>query len=323
LTSAGAAAWLARRLRFALVLLAGASVCAAAASLHWFLELFSHFTPHYALGALALAAVFLFLKAPRWAAAGAVVAGANIVLIAYNFVPPATADRNAAGARLAILHLNVGFRNAQPRLAVDYMLAHAQRFDVVVLIETPPQWAAELKRLDKAYPHSVRVLEDSPWGMAIFSREKPLENAIVAAPDGGTHSETRIAVAGRGRPVAIYGIHPPPPISQALADARNANLLGLAETIRRRRDETAIVVGDFNLTPWSPYFRAFAQASGLRPARSSAFAPSTWPTPVAGLQLGIAIDHAFVGADASLVAHEVGPDLGSDHLPVGVVLALR
>jgi endonuclease/exonuclease/phosphatase (EEP) superfamily protein YafD len=92
--------------------------------------------------------------------------------------------------------------------------------------------------------------------------------------------------------------------------------------IRGRGDETAVVVGDFNLTPYSPYFAAFARASGLQPARGAALAASTWPGMLATWGLGIPIDHVFVSSNANVVAHEVGPDLGSDHLPVAVILAL-
>lgn len=315
-------AWFARRLALLLVLIAAATSCAAAASLHWFLELFSHFTPHGAAAALGLALAFFALKAPRWAIAAVIVAAANILIIAQNYVAPKTPDPAAAGARLGILHFNVGFRHAEPRRVVDYVLSQADRFDVVVLVEAPQDWARELKRLADAYPHPVLALEESPWGIAVFSKAKPLESTIIEAPDGVRHSETRLAIAGRARPVTIYGIHPPPPVGRVLADGRNAKLDELARRIRSRSDETAIVVGDFNLTPYSPYFRAFAQASGLTPARGGVLAQSTWPAPIARSWLGIPIDHAFVGADVNVVAHEIGPDLESDHLPLGVILAL-
>jgi hypothetical protein len=118
----------------------------------------------------------------------------------------------------------VGLRHTEPQRVVDYVLANSDRFDVVVLIEAPPRWAPELRRLGKAYPHAAQELEDTPWGIAVFSKLKPLEARIVESPDGARHSEMRVALAGRDRAVAIYGIHPPPPVGRVLAQGRNAKL---------------------------------------------------------------------------------------------------
>jgi endonuclease/exonuclease/phosphatase (EEP) superfamily protein YafD len=266
---------------------------------------------------------FFALKSPRRAGAALALAVAYIALAAWHFVPPRTPDAAAAGERLSILHFNVAFRHEDPRRVVDYLLSRADRFDVVVLIEASEAWTRELKRLADAYPYSARTLEDSPWGIAVFSKAKPLASAVVESPDGTRHSELRLAVAGRSRPVTIYGIHPPPPIGRVLAEARNARLEDFARRIRGRPDETAIVVGDFNLTPYSPYFRAFAESSGLRPVRGGTLPRSTWPSILAGFGLGIPIDHTFAAADTAVVTHEIGPDLGSDHLPVEVTFALR
>ncbi len=319
----GVQRWFLRRLPTTLGLAAAATACAAAAPLQWFLELFSHFTPHWAAATFVLAVAFVALEAPRWAFAAIVVTVANILLVVLNFVPPKEPNRSAAGPRLGILHLNVNLGHSDPRRVVDYVLNHADRFDVLVLIETAPAWTSELKRLEQTYPHSVLALEDSPWGIAVFSKVKPLENIIVEAPDGVRHSEMRIALPGRARPVTIYGLHPAPPITALLAGARNAKLDEIARRVRSHSGESAIVVGDFNLTPYSPYFQRFSAVSGLRPARGGALASSTWPGSLAAVWLGIPIDHTFVAPDVDVFAHGVGPNLGSDHLPVEVTLALR
>ena len=81
------------------------------------------------------------------------------------------------------------------------------------------------------------------------------------------------------------------------------------------------MIGDFNLTPFSPYFRAFADASGLRPVRAGFWPKSTWPGMLASAWLGIPIDHAFIADDLKVVSHEIGPHLGSDHLPVLITVA--
>jgi len=108
-----------------------------------------------------LAAGLFALKSPRWGGAALLLAGIYIALAAWRFVPPKTPDPAAAGARLSILHFNVAFRHEEPQRVVDYILRHADRFDVVVLIEAPQTWTRELKRLEHVYPHAITALEDT------------------------------------------------------------------------------------------------------------------------------------------------------------------
>ena len=79
-----------------------------------------------------------------------------------------------------------------------------------------------------------------------------------------------------------------------------------------------MVVGDFNLTPWSPYFQRFITGSGLRDARKPRRFDHTWPVTFDNAHIGIAIDHSFAHPSLPLVERVIGPDLGSDHMPVTV-----
>ena len=79
-----------------------------------------------------------------------------------------------------------------------------------------------------------------------------------------------------------------------------------------------MVVGDFNLTPWSPYFQKFIADSGLRDARTPRRFDHTWPVTFDNANIGLAIDHSFAHPSLPLVKRIIGPDLGSDHLPVTV-----
>jgi hypothetical protein len=67
-----------------------------------------------------------------------------------------------------------------------------------------------------------------------------------------------------------------------------------------------ILLGDLNVTPWSPHFRQLLQQTGL---------PAQVPP------LRIPLDHCLVSPAFQVIERRVGPRLGSDHLPLIVTLA--
>ena len=80
-----------------------------------------------------------------------------------------------------------------------------------------------------------------------------------------------------------------------------------------------IVAGDFNCTPWSPFFSDLLAATGLH---DSALGFGVWPTWNSSLlPLGLKIDHVLVTGGVVARNHQVGADVGSDHFPVIVDLA--
>ena len=125
----------------------------------------------------------------------------------------------------------------------------------------------------------------------------------------------------RSEPLALYAIHPPPPINDELAGARDEKLVYVANKVVAQASTTPIVVGDFNVTPWSPAYTRFVQASGLRALREPWRLNHTWPVTGSTAYIGINIDHTFAHPSLALVKREIGPDLGSDHMPVTVTMS--
>jgi endonuclease/exonuclease/phosphatase (EEP) superfamily protein YafD len=82
------------------------------------------------------------------------------------------------------------------------------------------------------------------------------------------------------------------------------------------------VIGDFNVTAWSTYFRELVDQGDFA---NSQHGFALWPTWHAGLPLvmRIPIDQCLHSRDLATVARQVGPDVGSDHLPLLVNLRLR
>jgi endonuclease/exonuclease/phosphatase (EEP) superfamily protein YafD len=81
------------------------------------------------------------------------------------------------------------------------------------------------------------------------------------------------------------------------------------------------VVGDFNMTPWSPYFPEILRVSGLKNSLVGAGFQPSWPSWLPAL-LRIPIDHALVSEEFEVVERKVGPHIGSDHRPLIIKIAL-
>ena len=122
-----------------------------------------------------------------------------------------------------------------------------------------------------------------------------------------------------GQTVAVYAVHPRPPDSQAKSEARDslfAELAGLVE----KETMPVIVIGDFNASPWSYAFRDFTSETQLVNSQNGYGLSATWPT---NLPLTLVpLDHMLHSDTLTTIDREVGPDLGSDHLPLSVEVSL-
>ncbi len=76
------------------------------------------------------------------------------------------------------------------------------------------------------------------------------------------------------------------------------------------------MIGDLNLTPFSPFFKELLERSGLADARKPLGLHVTWPT--MSLPVWIPIDHCLAGTGLRIGEVRRGRDLGSDHYPLEI-----
>lgn len=287
---------------------------------HWGLDLLSHFRWYYlvaAAGGLAIAVV-------RGGGIGACAAlAAALALNAWTMLPywlpaaqPASPAAGAAAEPVSVISLNVLRFNHDTTPAIDYLRRRSA--DVVAVLEVSPEWGQALDALADIYPH--RLMEPRPdnFGVALLSRWPLVEPTIVDFGDTGYPS----AVADIDRPAGRFrciAVHPYPPYSRSSSQmlVRSLHAAGAAAA---RAPVPCIVVGDFNATPWSAGFRAFAAGSGLRDTALGRGVQPTWNARRPFVR--IPIDHIFAPPAATVVRRTIGPDVGSDHFPVEADLIL-
>lgn len=281
-------AFLRSRLHILALLSLAAVMIGQLGSLHWLAELFSHFLPYYAL-VFVLAACW---PRQRWRGLWLVCAAGALLWLVQPWALPAAGQ---GGTRL--IWYNVHLDNLAA--AEESAALLAEGVDILALGEInldDAGWQA----LREAYPHGCERREHSPFALAVWSHQ-PLAACEVRMV--GDYPYIRAQTADG---TALYALHPPPPISSELAEARQAYLAETAAALAA--EPRALAVGDFNSSPFSPLFRRFVSESGALPSMRY-FVPTWRP-------FFLNIDHAL--AKNLGVSARPLPWRHSDHRPLRV-----
>jgi len=115
--------------------------------------------------------------------------------------------------------------------------------------------------------------------------------------------------------LALFATHLRSPMTPGDAWARNRQLSVLARRVEAEPALNKVVVGDLNITRWSPLFADLTGLAGIRDGQEGFGLGGSWPS-MFGRWLGIPIDQTLVSSHVRVVRRVVGPDVGSDHLPV-------
>jgi len=99
----------------------------------------------------------------------------------------------------------------------------------------------------------------------------------------------------------------------AIAQVRDRQLREVGR-IAAELPRPLILLGDLNITSWSPHFQDLLESSGLRDSRLGWGIQPTWPANP--WLLRIPIDHALVSRDVRVIARRTGPAIYSDHRPI-------
>jgi endonuclease/exonuclease/phosphatase (EEP) superfamily protein YafD len=281
----------------------------------WMLELTTHFRVQY----LVVTAATLVLVALRrkWAAcavlvaAGAVSAAPVLPYLSLPIAPSASAQP----AVVKVLTVNVSYRQFSVRRLFE-IVRNADP-DVLVVQELTPHADSVLKDFDTAFPYFHKFPADGPRGIGIWSRYE-LESAATFALGRLPAIEARVH-APQGS-FTVIGAHLSSPMRPRRAAARNSELRELG--VRSAAIEGPLVVaGDFNITPYSPYFADWLEVSGLTDTRRGRTLAPSWPTMVP--LVGIPIDHVAVNSGFAIRSHQRLPNFESDHYGILAELTLR
>lgn len=291
--------------------LACASLAGYGGRLAWALDLASCFRWQYAVVAVVFAVVFAVLRC-RWQLAVAFfLILLNIAPIALLYLPARTAPPPGSTSMRAVV-FNVLTNNCDYETKKAYI--REQSPDLFLLIETRQECIDAFEQMKDEYPHSIVFPHRFAAGIALYSRF-PLENAAIVQLGKDSNPSIRAEVVGPNGRFVVYGSHTPPPINPPVWAIRNEQLRATAAAIKK---ETlpVVLLGDFNLTPFSPFYQDLLREAKLHDSARGFGLCNTWP--VNRRWIRVAIDHFLHSKEIVVTNRTRGPSLGSDHFAIVV-----
>lgn len=317
----------------------------------WFSDNMSFFLPQlFGVGLLALASALLC----RWIARrrfrrstfavmtavvlAALIAGAALTALRTLTVltigrDPTTANRSADGTAFRVVSINLEMRY----LGDPQFMAYLESLNADVLVFQETNWRQQLRYREKVMketgplpgvgPYSSTFLTGELGSLVFFSRHPILESQSIRVDDvcgngrWGQREILRIKLDVAGKPLTFIALHPESPRSPCRFEARQNyySTLGM-EVARLRREgvDPVIIAGDWNMSPWSAHFSQLLEAGGLKTQFPSFMPVITRFFFSYSLSwfLGSAVDHIAVSPDVGIANVSLGPDIGSDHVPL-------
>ncbi|NBN63287.1 endonuclease/exonuclease/phosphatase family protein [Pannonibacter tanglangensis] len=234
------------------------------------------------------------------------------------------------------------FRVVSINLEMRYLgdaefMAYLESLNADVLVFQETNWRQQLRYREKIRKETGPLVGLGPYfsthvigtlgSITFFSRYPILSSESIPVGDvcgagrWGEREILRITLDVKGKPVTFVALHPESPRSPCRFEARQNYYATLGLTLaalRREGQGPVLLAGDWNMSPWSAHFSQLLEAGGLK-TRFPTFMPVitrfffdyrlSW-------FLGSAVDHIAVSPDVEIRSVTLGPDVGSDHVPL-------
>jgi len=251
-----------------------------------------------------------------------------IILYNFSFLYSGKHINKQNKESLNIAQLNIKYENPN----IDDLIFNISQsdYDVILLQEIGDHEHNKMLKLIDFYPYSVGTssLENFPSGMALFSRW-PIVNKKIhdLGYVEGNIIEVIIQSEKNSIPVQIFALHPGAPRIKTLWQLRNSTLDYLADQVSASLLPYKIIIGDINVSPWSPIFKQFKKKTALNnSANGFGYIPS-WAYSSINKLLRVTssayIDHCLASNSFNILNKQYQKINGSDHVLVSTELGFE
>jgi len=280
----------------------------------WIADLMSSFRVQLAMGGAIVLLILAVRRSTRVAAAGVLLAlCANLLPLSPYWSPQnaRASDHKAGQYRLMTLNLH----HVHADLDALVKVLEKERPSFLVLTEFTFRSREVLDKIGPHFKYSQITPNIGSFGIMLFSQE-PIRSVDITTVKNTKSPIVTAEICPSEMPeqscFRMIALHAPRP--EPWSSKRDAVIRQASNEAAQDSDGAVLVVGDLNLTPWSPVFSRLLETGNLSDSAFSQGLKSTWLSrfPLFGLM----IDHILYGRAFTVTAYRVGPDVGSDHYPL-------
>lgn len=282
---------------------------------NYIFDLTAHFKRQYLIVGFCTFFFFLLTRHKVWWIISLCCILLNLMEVVPWYLPPDALAQAKTTGQLRVLLSNVLYSNENYSNVISLVRKEAP--DIAVFVEAGKVWNQELTALKDLLPYSAIAQDSKRFGTTLYSKF-PLENVSIEQFQG-PRSTIVATIKYQGKDVIVMGTHPNYPVSKIGFIQRNSQLKAMADYIATI-NKPVILMGDFNITMWSPFYQRFIRESKLKNGRIGFGLQPTWPAFLPFL--AIPIDHCFVSQNIQVINSRTGDNVGSDHLPIIADLAI-
>lgn len=277
---------------------------------HWILDGFSHFRVYYGFYFLVLGLVSLLFK-QKWISITNVSLSILIFGNLFWFYNP----QNSFEVVDEIKILSVNLLSSNSKYEEIFALIENENPDIILFQELTHPFSERLPEISGVYQHSYLNPSNGVFGIGFLSKTKFNFETLYFTSE----RIPSIIIKLENKNLVLIGTHPPPPISEDLFKLRNQQFDSINIFVRALSSEV-VVIGDLNTTSFSPNFSRITEGTSLRDSRLGFGLQPSWNAQIPFIS--VAIDHVLVSKEIKVTDRRVGADIGSDHLPVIIEIAI-
>lgn len=237
---------------------------------------------------------------------------------------------------LRIVSINIRFKYVNTEPLVDFL---KEADPDIILLQESGWWRWQTERLQRetgsqvpASPYPQYQYIGDLGDISIFSKFPITDrNSLTVKGHASPWDENRreivnVTLDTPQGPLSLHAVHPTSPRDARLHYDRQAYMNALSTYLDKTAEPhvPTIVMGDWNTSAWSVHFARFLERHGLA-TKFPSWLPMTTrffgPFQLRHL-LGAAVDQIAVSKDIRISNVSLGPDVGSDHIPVIADFAL-
>ncbi|HAC62539.1 MAG TPA: endonuclease/exonuclease/phosphatase [Cyanothece sp. UBA12306] len=290
------------------------------------LELFSHFQLQYFLLSIILLFFLLSNRPSKFVLIALIFTTINSVhIIPWHLEINHTINHKTTNLKL--LTFNVHKDNKKYFQTIQFV--KKEQPDLVAFIETTPEWHKKLELLGDTWPYICGKYSKYAQELIVYSKQE-LKDCKIEQFAAYEKLNISAKLTINKQTISLIVTHPQAPISEQFFAWRNQQLDSMAKYIKNL-DKPIIVMGDLNITMWSPYYEKLISSTNLKNARQGFGILPTWPTQntyslfpkFLAPFLSIPIDHYLISPNIQVVNLKTGPNIGSDHRPLVAELFIK